>query len=116
MFKLLSRDRVSGPVGQGALAGVAEALYIALVAVFMASTQMLFTAPDVFSAIFGVVAFLSLFVISVAVSGILVFGWPAYYFFEKKYREAMFAFAGTIGIMFVLSAGIFIAVVIASLI
>jgi hypothetical protein len=116
MFKLFSRDRVSGPVGQGTLAGVAEALYIALVAVFMASTQVLFATPTVFSAIFGIVAFLLLFVMSVAISGFLVFGWPAYYFLEKKYREAMFAFAGTVGTMFVIFAGIFIAVAIASLI
>lgn len=113
--KLFSRDRVSTPAGQGAIAGVAEVLYVGLIAIFMTSTQLLFSAPDAFSVIFGIVSFLLLLVISVSVSAFLVFGWPIHYFLEKKYREATYAFMSTIGTMFVLFAVIFVAVAIISL-
>lgn len=115
MFKLFFKDRVSTPAGQGAIAGVAEAFYIALVAVFMASTQILFATPNASNVVFGIISFLILFVISVAISGFLVFGWPIHYFLEKKYREAVFAFAGTIATMFIIFALLFVAVALISL-
>jgi hypothetical protein len=112
-LNLFHRDRLSGPVGHGVVAGLMELAYIALVAIFMVGTQPLMAnQPDSasWSMVFGFLAFLSLFVFSAAVSGIIVLGYPFYYFTERKYKEALYAFLGTLVTMFVVFAIIFLVV------
>lgn len=99
-------------VEMGVLTGVVEGIYVTLVAWFMSSAESIFKGhtPD---PIFGAMAILSLLVFSAAISGTLVFGYPAYFFLQKKYRESFTVFISTlitILIIFVLIffGGIFI--------
>lgn len=108
-FNPFKRDHWSAPVGQGVVAGLMEVCYIALVAIFMIGTQTFLSTVDPWAAVFGIIAFLSLLVLSVAVTGVIIFGWPLRYFLEKKYSEALAAFVGTVGAMFVIFAVVFIA-------
>jgi len=107
-FNPFKRDHWSAPVGQGVVAGLMEVCYIALVAIFMIGTQTFLVTVDPWAAVFGIIAFLSLLVLSVAVSGVIIFGWPARYFLEKKFSEALASFIGVVGAMFVIFAIIFI--------
>jgi len=110
MLKLnpFKRDRFSTPAGQGLVAGIMEVCYIALVAIFMVGTQTFFATPRPWTAVFGIVAFLALLVLSVAVSGVIVFIWPVRYFLDKRYKESLTAFISTAATMFVIFAVIFI--------
>jgi len=71
----------------GFLGGVAEAAYILLVVSLMTFLEQIMPkSPE------GIVApllILLLFVFSAAVSGILVFGYPAYLAFQKRFSEAL---------------------------
>lgn len=109
-FNLFNRDRESAPVSQGVITGVMEVCYIALVAIFLVGTQSFFSgsAPSPWMNVFGIVCLLSLLVLSVGVSGLFVFGWPAHYVMEKKYEEALASFFATAATMFVIFAIIFI--------
>lgn len=117
-FKLFRRDKQSAPVGQGVLTGLMEVCYIALVAIFMVGTNSFFSNVPASSwlNVFGIICLLSLFVLSVGVSGLLVFGWPAHYIMEHKYKEALAAILGTIFTMFVIFALIFFGASLVSLI
>ena len=108
------RDHFSTPAGQGALAGLTEICYIALVAIFMVGTESLFAAANPWLAVFGIIAVLALLVMSVAVSGVLLLGWPLYYFFERKYKEGLYALSGSIAAMFIVFAVIFVGALIAT--
>lgn len=105
----LNRDRFTTPVGQGVITGVMEVCYIALVAIFMVGTESFFsnTAPSPWLNVFGIVCLLSLLVLSVGISGVLVFGWPTHYVMEKKYDNALSAFIATVATMFVIFGLIF---------
>ncbi|MFA6526604.1 MAG: hypothetical protein WCT26_04310 [Candidatus Buchananbacteria bacterium] len=109
-FKLFNRDKESAPVGQGVVTGIMEVCYIALVAIFMVGTQSFLrdTAPSAWLNIFGIISMLSLLVLSVGISGLLVFGWPVHYVMERKYEEALSSFLATIASMFVIFAIIFL--------
>jgi magnesium-transporting ATPase (P-type) len=113
---IFNRDRLSTPVGQGVVAGIMQVAYIVLVAVFMIATESLFSTPKALIMIFGIVAFLCLLVLSVAVTGVIVFIWPAYYFSERKYKESLYSFMATVGTIFVIFAVIFIFSALTSLI
>lgn len=104
-----NRDRISGPVGQGVITGIMEVCYIALVAIFMVGTQSFFNsaAPSPWLNVFGIVCLLSLLVLSVGISGVLVFGWPIHFVMEKKYDQALSSFIATIATMFVIFGLIF---------
>lgn len=115
MFKIFKRDKLSVPVSQGVIAGIMEVAYIMLVAVFVVATDNLFASPRSGVMIFGIVCVLSLLVLSVAVSGVLVFSWPAYYFMERKYKEAVNCFIATAASIFVIFAIIFILASLATL-
>ena len=107
-FNPFNRDQMSQPVGQGVVAGIMQVAYIALVAIFMAGTQAFLATTKPWSAIFGVIAFLSLLVLSVAVTGVIIFGWPIVYSLDKRYKEALTVFVSTVATMFVIFAIIFI--------
>ena len=108
-ISLFNRDRTSTPVSEGVVTGIMEVCYIALVALFMVGTQSFFanSGPSNWLNVFGIVCLLSLLVLSVGISGLLVFGWPAHYFMEKKYEEALASFLATAVSMFVIFALIF---------
>jgi hypothetical protein len=114
--KIFNRDKLSAPVANGVVAGIMEVAYIVILAIFMVATESLFSAPQAWVMIFGIVAFLCLLVLSVAVSGVLIFGWPAYYFLEKQYKEALYAFLATTVSVFVIFAIIFLITSLSSLI
>lgn len=78
-------------VERAIMCGIGEALYIAFVALFISVGGQVF-AEESAGKIFGFASILILLVIGVAVSALLIFGYPLYYFLQKKYREAvMFA-------------------------
>lgn len=88
-------------VKKGILAGVGEVIFISLVSLFLAASQALFHAGSK-SLIFGISASLLLLVLGVAVSGLLIFGYPAYYFLNKQHRAALVFLAGALGAMIVI--------------
>ncbi len=119
MIKLkafFGRDKLATPVGQGVIAGIMEVAYIVLVAIFMVATESLFATANPATIIFGIIAFLSLLVLSVAIAGVLVFAWPAYYFIEKKYQEALYAFLATAATIFVIFTLVFLGAALTTLI
>lgn len=81
----------------GVAAGVAEAIYIALVAFTMRGLNQLFSGPDTaenFVPTF--LLFLLFFVLSALISAALVFGRPMFLLLEKKVREAVATLVATI--------------------
>jgi hypothetical protein len=114
-MKLFNRDKLSTPVGRGVLAGIMEMSYIVLVVVFMMATESLMKPEKPGIMVAGMLVFLGLLVLSVAITGVLVFVWPAYYFIEKKYKESLYAFLGTAVTIFVIFAIVFLSATIVSL-
>ncbi len=112
--KFFHRDRLSTPVAQGVVAGITEVAYITLVAIFIAGTDSIFSSPSPWGLVFGIISILSLLVMSVAISGVLVFGWPIRYFWENKYQEALFSFLATMAAMFIIFATIFLIAIIST--
>lgn len=88
----------------GVVAGLSEVAYIALVVVFMLTTQGLFSPEAPAVIILGMFSFLILFVISGAVSLALLFAKPLSYFEQKKTTEALICFNSSLLTMFVLFA------------
>lgn len=82
-------------IGKGIIAGIIQTAYIILVAMFVLSAGAIFPANSPF-VIMGMVAFVILLVISVAVSAVVVFGVPLYLFFQKKYKESLNFLATTL--------------------
>ena len=93
-------------IGKGIIAGIIQTAYIILVCMFVLSAGAIFPANSPFI-IMGLVAFLILLVISVAVSGVIIFAIPAYLFFQKKYKEAL-SFIGSVLVTMLLFFIIFI--------
>ncbi len=80
------------------IAGLLELAYIVVVAFFFAAAGAAFSAgPE--AVIIGAVTFLILLVMSVAVSGVLVFGYPVYYLLRRQEEEAILAIKVTLGTM-----------------
>lgn len=88
-------------IKKGIIAGLLEVIFIILVASFFIISETLFPA-SAGSLIFGIIAVLSLLVISAAVSAVLVLGYPAYLFLQKKYKEAIVMLGATLGTMLVI--------------
>ena len=82
-------------VTQGIVAGLVEAAYIILVALFFLFTEAVFSVNSGGLIIFGMISLLILLVFSVAISGAVVFGYPIYYLWQKKYQEAVSVFFAT---------------------
>jgi len=89
----------------GFLGGLAEAGYIFLVILVMTVLDKAMPSPPHIMAGFMV---LSLLVFSVAVSGVLVFGYPAYLGFQKRYVEALMTLATTMVTIAIVGIGVFI--------
>ncbi len=107
---LFTRDNlVSEPVRNGFFAGLAQVAFIFLIGIFILGTESLFAGnSSAWLMILGIVAFLILIVLSVAITGVLIFGWFIYYFFLKKYESAFLAFMGTTGALFLVFMIIFL--------
>jgi hypothetical protein len=75
-----------------------EAIYVLLVATLMLNANKIFgNNPGVF----GILAFLLLFVISAAISGALILGKPSLLYMEGKRRDALELFVFTLGWLFI---------------
>ena len=79
---------------------VVEMLYIALVVTIIYNSEKIFGVPPG-KEFWGIVFTLMLLVFRVAVSGIVVFGYPVYLGFKKKFKEAIFTTALTLLTLFV---------------
>lgn len=81
------------------LAALGEGIYIFLVALFMKYASQLFGPPD--PNFFGIIVFLMLFVLSAAVSGVLVLGKPILMYLDGRKKEAIQLFGFTIFWLFI---------------
>jgi hypothetical protein len=82
----------------GFLFSVGVIAYIVLVASIMQNAEALFGKMEKF---WGPVAFLMLFVVSAAISGLLVFGRPVFLFLNGQKGEGVKLALFTIGLLFV---------------
>lgn len=89
---------------QGLINSLGTLLYCGLVAYLMINGEGLFGK---ISGVFGVMAFLMLFVLSAAIVGSLVLGKPIIYYLDGKKKEAILLLIDTIVILFILTAIIF---------
>lgn len=90
LAKILNKKTISAKdlVKFGVLTGFLEIVYIALVAGFVIMSE-LFLPDGPKPVIIGIMTFLTLFVFSAGISGVLVFGLPFYLALQNKYREAL---------------------------
>lgn len=87
-------------------------LYIAGVGTFMNFASKLKIGDD--DSFFGPIAFLSVFVLSAAVTSSLMFGKPALWYLDGKKKEALSLGMQTIGFFFVITVVIFTVLVIST--
>jgi hypothetical protein len=81
----------------GLIFALSEAVYITLVALLMRYADRYFgSGPN----IWGIMAFLMVFVFSAALSGALILGRPVLLYLENKKREAVELFVITLGWIF----------------
>jgi hypothetical protein len=73
--------------------GIAEIIYVLLVAFLFTNLENLLPTPP---ALFGFFFFLLLFVFSAAISGLLVLGYPIYLAIKKRLQEAIMTFIVTL--------------------
>lgn len=85
MFGFVNQKKL---VERAVLCGLGEAFFIAFIALFFFAGGQLFQ-PESAGIVFGAASVLILLVIGVAVSALLIFGYPLYYLSQKKYREAL---------------------------
>ncbi|MFA5188923.1 MAG: hypothetical protein WC460_06180 [Patescibacteria group bacterium] len=77
--------------------GVAEIIYVLLVALLFSNLENFLPTPP---ALFGFFFFLLLFVFSAAVSGFLVLGYPLYLAMQKRFSEAIMCLLTTLLTLF----------------
>ncbi len=77
----------------GVIGGGAEVIYVILVGLLISNLDKYIASPQ--PAILGIFTVLTLLVISVAVSGLCVFGFPAYLAMQKQYKEALWTICAT---------------------
>lgn len=82
---------------QGFLFSLGVVAYVILVVIIMFNGNSLFGAMDNF---WGPLAMLLLFIVSAAITGSLVFGWPIYLFLNGMKKEAVTLALYTIGFLF----------------
>lgn len=71
----------------GFLGGIGQALYCFVVVLFINTLDT--AMPSGANPIFGFLMFLLLFVFSAGISSIIVFGYPVFLAFQKRYVEAL---------------------------
>lgn len=82
----------------GIMGGLLEVIYIVLVALFMQNSEKWFSGPGVF----GIIFMLTIFVLSAALSGLLVLGYPVYLALQKNFKEAILTVLASLAVIFVL--------------
>lgn len=88
---------------------IGTTLYVVLVASFMFYLQG--NAPKGINTIFIPIAMLLLFVVSAAITGILVFGKPIMMYLDGKRKEAISLIGYTLGFLFIITLFAFIVLV-----
>ena len=104
MFK---KQKINGSeiIKFGFLGGIAETTYIFLVVLTMNSLgKIMPQQPDILAGMM----MLLLFVFSAGVSGVLVFGYPAYLAFQKRFNEALMTAVLTLATMVIAGILVFI--------
>lgn len=104
MFKQKIND--SAVLKFGFLGGIIEALYVFFVVALMRILSSSVSLPN--DPLAAGMLLLLLLVFSVAISGILVFGYPAYLAFQKKYAEALATVITTLAALAIIGIGTFI--------
>jgi len=96
LAKILNKKTINTKdlVKFGVLTGLLEIVYIALVAGFVIMSET-FLPDGPKPIIIGIMTFLTLFVFSASVSGVLVFGLPFYLALQNKYKEALITLLAT---------------------
>lgn len=82
----------------GFLDTLGASLYILLVATFMNYAGKHFPKED---GILAPVTFLTVFMLSALVTSSLILGYPIWLYFEKRKREALFAFVSVVSWLFI---------------
>ena len=107
MSKKLSLEKRN--LNWGIAAGIAQALFIGLVAVFMNSIQSLGQEP-IGGFITSFLFFLLFFVLCAVISATLVFGRPIYLLLEKNFKEAILTVLTTILTLMIIAFLVLLAV------
>jgi hypothetical protein len=102
-------------VKDGVVAAFLQVIYIAFIAIFFMIADTAFP-DDSWLIVVGVVAFLILLVLSVAISGVLLFGYPLYYALQKKYSEALAILLITCGALLAIFAFLVLGALLAAII
>lgn len=89
----------------GLLGGVAQGLYIFLVANFFQLLRGIFPKDP---ALWAPIIMLTFFVFSAAVSGLLVLGRPIFLVVRKDYKEAILTVLVSLGVLFLMLAAVII--------
>ncbi len=92
----------------GFLGGIAEAAYVLMVASLITALGKFF--PQQPKGIAGPALVLLLLVFSAAVSGILVFGYPVYLAFQKRFAESLMTVVITLASLAIIGIMVFLLV------
>jgi|GEM_PF-2536115 len=88
----------------GLLGGILEAVYCKLIVLLIIGTSA--WGPRNVSPLAGMTLVLLVLVFSVAISGVLVLGYPAYLVSQKKFKEAIQALGITLAILFLVAIAV----------
>ena len=112
MFNLFKKPneqiKTNQAIGYGVAGGIAEAVYVALVVTFLSSAEN-FLPNFELNKFFAPMLMLLIFVISAGLSGLAVFGYPAYLALQKNYKNA--AIAAVSALVTLVVVGLLVAVV-----
>ncbi|MFA5029585.1 MAG: hypothetical protein WC518_02410 [Patescibacteria group bacterium] len=85
-------------IRRSVVCGFLETLFIIVISLFLLAAGTLFPV-GAGGVLAGFMAFLILLVLGVAVSGILIFGYPAYLAHNHQYREALISLGVILGVL-----------------
>lgn len=97
-------------IKNAALSSLGVLVYVSVVATVMTNAEKIFGKTD--NAITGI-GFLMLFTLSAAVVGSLIFGKPIFLYIDGKKKEAINLLMMTLAFLFILTAAVFLCLVLA---
>lgn len=100
-------------IQQASLQAIGVLLYVSLVALFMKNANSIFGPME--RSVFGPILFLMLFVVSAAITGLLVLGRAAYLFFSGNKKDAVLLIISTVAALVVLTFILMLIVAVVSL-
>ena len=106
MLRRRQKINKSAVIKFGFLGGISQAGYCLLVALTISGLEKIMPKPS--DPVTGPLVVLLLFVFSAAVSGILVFGYPAYLGLQKRYAEAIMTAVVTLAAIAFIGVAVFI--------